>query len=187
MKKADNRRKLAQFPKNSIYVSPLAHRKTPIQQLSGSAKQQIAKLVELTNQGAHDGPAELYSTVVLATVWLTWLCKKKPELFMGIARNKFYWPLMCNLHPGDIRKNAQLLEKLTLGADTQINLSGKSFSWDVPANRAALDLHKLARMLQRTPMKSWTLHDLTALRGVGFSFSGCYMTVALCPLLCTPR
>jgi hypothetical protein len=94
---------------------------------------------------------------------------------MGIARNKFYWPLMCNLHPGDTRKNAELLEKLTLGADTQINLSGKTFSWDVPANRVALDLHKLARMLQRTPMKSWTLHDLITLRGVGRSSSGAFI------------
>jgi hypothetical protein len=118
-------------------------------------KQRIAKLVELADKGIDGGPAELYSTVALATEWLTWLCKKKPELFIGIARQKFYWPLMCNLHSENIRENAELLEKVTLGGETQINLSGKTFSWDVPANRVAVSLHGLARSLERKPISQW--------------------------------
>jgi len=171
VKKVQSRRKLSEFSKDSIFVSLLDRDSTPSRKLSQSAKDKIAKLVMLTNKGADDGPAELHSTVAFATQMLKWLCEKKPELFTGIARNKFSWPLMCNLHPQDIRENTVFLKKLTLGADTQINLSGRTFSWGLPANTVALNLHGLAQSLQRAPMKSWTWRDLTALGrcGVGCS------------------
>ena len=173
MRKA-NKRHNSQFPKDSIYVNPLDQDKTPSRKLSQSAKDKIAKLVALTNKGAPDGPAELHSTVAFATQMLEWLCQRKPELFTGIARNKFSWPLMCSLRPEHIRENAEFLNKLKLGADTQINVSGRTFSWKVPANIVALNLHGLAQSLQRAPMKSWTWRDLAALGrcGVGCSSRG---------------
>jgi hypothetical protein len=171
VKKANSRWNLSQFPKDSIYVGPFDQGKTPSRKLSQSAKDKIAKLVALTNKGAQDGPVELYSTVAFATQMLEWLCQRKPELFTGIARNKFSWPLMWSLHPEDIRENGEFLEKLMLGADTQINVSGRTFSWRVPANTVALNLHGLAQSLQRAPMKSWTRHDFIVLGrcGVGCS------------------
>jgi hypothetical protein len=171
VKKANRRWNLSQFPKDDIYVGPFDQRETPSRKLSQSAKDKIAKLVALTNKGAQDGPVELYSTVAFATQMLEWLCQRKPEPFTGIARNKFSWPLMCSLHPEDIRENAEFLEKLMLGADTQINVSGRTFSWRVPANTVALNLHGLAQSLQRAPMKSWTWRDLTALDRCGV---GCF-------------
>jgi hypothetical protein len=161
--KKNKSRKLSQFPKDSIYVNPLDQDERPSRKLSQSAKDNIAKLVALANTGAGDGPAELHSTVAFATQMLEWLCQRKPELFAEIARNKFSWPLMCSLSPQQIRENAEFLKKLTLGADTQINISGKTFSWEVPANIVALNLHGLALSLQRAPMKLWTRRDLIAL------------------------
>ena len=172
--KKNKKRKLSQFPKDSIYVSLFGQDETRSHKLSQSANDKIAKLVMLTNKGAQDGPAELYSTAAFATQMLEWLCQRKPELFTGIARNKFSWPLMCNLRAEHIRENAEFLKKLTLGADTQINVSGKTFSWKVPANIVALNLHELAQNLRRAPMRSWTLRDLRPIGrcGVGCSSHG---------------
>jgi hypothetical protein len=172
--KKNKKRKLSQFPKGSIYASLLGQDQTRSSKLSQSAKDKINKLVILINKGAEGAAAELHSTVAFATQNLEWICQRKPELFTGIARNKFSWPMMCSLHPEDIRENAEFLKKLTLGADTQINVSGRTFSWRVPANIVALNLHELAQSLRRAPMRSWTLRDLRPIGrcGVGISSHG---------------
>jgi len=144
-----------------------------------TAKDKIAKLVELTNTGCHDAAIELHSTAAFAVELLTWCCKKNPELFIPIARKKFSWPVLYSPHPEMVRENAAFMRGMMLGKNTQINLSsGKTFSWQVPANVVVFNLYRLAKNLRRAPMSSWTSRDHFPLAwcGVGRTSSGghCY-------------
>jgi hypothetical protein len=148
-------------PSKSEVIIRLAERASKSHTLSQSAKDDIAKLVSLTQKGVPDAAAELHSTAAFAVELLTWLCETRPELFATIAREKFAWPVMYDPHPERMRENALFIRTLKLGSNTQINLSsGKTFSWQVPANVIAIQLHGLAQSLQRAPMRSWNTLDL---------------------------
>ena len=141
--KKHNRRQLSQ-------VDRLLGLTNETRKLSRRTKDNIVKLGSLATNGAPDAATELHSTAALAVEVLRLLCKRRPQLFKAIAREKFSWPVLCSLHPEEIHKTASFLQEMELGANTQINLSsGKTFSWRVPANVVALNLHTLARNLQR--------------------------------------
>ena len=132
--------------------------------LSQNAKDSIAELVALTRNGMLDSAAELHSVGVFAVSMLTWLCEKQPERFTDIAQEHSSWPVIYDPHPEKVRENTEFLQKLKLAAKTQINFSsGKTFSWQVPANVVALQLFQLAKSLRRVPMRYWTTHDLQSL------------------------
>jgi hypothetical protein len=139
-----------------------------VQKLSQSAKDKICALTSLSAKGDQGAAAELHSTAALATEWLTWQCRKNPALFTGIAQERFSWPIMYNPHRDALKEKAAFIRALKLGTDTHINLSsGKTFSWEVPANVVALNLHRLARALQRAPINQWALRDYMVLGSVG--------------------
>jgi hypothetical protein len=146
---------------SSSGIDQLLGRTTKLRRLSRQTKDKIVKLAQIADKGAHDAAVELHSTAGFAVATLWWLCKRRPELFKGISREKFSWPVMYNPHPEVMRKTAEFLQEMELGKNTQINFSsGKTFSWRVPANVVALNLHKLAQSLRRAPMRSWSLRDL---------------------------
>lgn len=142
------------------------------QRVSQSVKDNIFKLADLTSKGAPDAAAELYSAAALAVGFLTQLCSRKRETFTEIAREKFAWPVMYDPHPEKVRQTNAFVRRLKVGTNTHINLSsGKTFSWDVPANVVAFQLHELAQSLRRAPRSEWTPRDLGTLAvcGVGIS------------------
>jgi hypothetical protein len=124
--------------------------------LSQSAKDKIDKLASLTRAGDKDAAAELYSTTAYSVQILTWMCEKKPALFKEIALEKFSWPVMYNPHPEEKRRTVVWIRQMELGRNTRINFSsGRTFSWQVPANVVAFNLHDLAQNLRKTPKRLW--------------------------------
>ena len=136
--------------------------------LSWRTNENIMKLASLAKEGAQDAAAELYSTAALSVGLLTWLCKRRPQDFKRIAREKFSWPVMYDPHPESMRETAEFLRDMELGRNTQINFSsGRTFSLQVPANVVALNLHELAQGLKRAPMRSWLRRDLRLISKCG--------------------
>jgi hypothetical protein len=67
-----------------------------------------------------------------------------------------------------MRETGSFLQEMELGMNTQINFSsGKTFSWRVPANVVALNLHTLAQNLQRARMRRWNLRHLASIAKCG--------------------
>jgi hypothetical protein len=126
------------------------------------------KLASLATKGAQDAAVELYGTAAHSVELLAWLCKRKPQDFKGIAREKFSWPVMYDPHPESMRETAEFLRDMELGRNTQVNFwSGRTFSRRVPANIVALNLHQLAQNLRRAPMHSWSARDLSSISRCG--------------------
>jgi hypothetical protein len=141
--------------------------------LSQSAKDKIEKLASGTKKGDNDAAAELFSTTAFAVEILTWMCKEQPEVFKEIARERFSWPVMYNPHPEKLRMTTALLRELELGRNTQINFSsGKTFSWEVPANVIAFNLYQLAESLRRVPKRLWDHRVISSIARCGIGSHG---------------
>jgi len=150
---------------------------TKARKLFRLAQDTIKTLESLIAEDADGAAIALYWTATFATDVLTWLCKEKTAAFSAIAQEKFLWPVMYGPHPEEKRKADELVNRLGLGAKTNINLSsGKTFSWQVPANIIAFHLHQLAQQLRRAPMCSWTARDCFPLADceVGWSSANVY-------------
>ena len=136
--------------------------------LSQSAKDKIGKLASRTRKGDNDAAAELLSTAAFAVQIVTWICKTRPDVFKEITRETFSWPVMYNPHPEKLRMTTALLRELELGRNTQINFSsGKTFSWEVPANVVALNLYELAQNLRRAPERLWDQRVVSSIARCG--------------------
>jgi hypothetical protein len=88
---------------------------------------------------------------------------------------------MCSPHRESRGRVGRLLTSLKVGAKTNLNLSsGKTFSYDVPANRVALYLHDLAKALRRAPIDQWDVYEGLLLGQVGrFSYSASHKAGAV--------
>lgn len=123
---------------------------TKIQKLSAAAALPLRQLGALIMKGSVEASQELHYTVAAAVQDLEWLSRKKSELFEPIASEKMYWPVMCSLHPESIKKTNEFLRSIKLGSHKQINMSsGKTFSWQTPANTVAINLLQLAHDVRR--------------------------------------
>jgi hypothetical protein len=70
---------------------------------------------------------------------LNHMAQKRPELFRHVARKTFYWPGFISRKRAFDRKNAELMEKIELGADCPY--STKQWRISAPTTHTAMTLH----------------------------------------------
>ena len=146
---------------------------TKAQKLSRVAKDSLFALADLAGKGDKGAAAELYSTVTVATDWLSWLSQKKPEIFSPIAARRFVWPVLYGPHKEHKEEADRLINQLRVGVKTGINISsvGKAFSWERPANVIAFSILRLAEALRHAPIPSDGVPEIAAC-GVGQTAPG---------------
>jgi hypothetical protein len=132
---------------------------TKPEKLGKVARDSAFELETLAAQGVENAVVELYKTAHFATHLLTVLSYQmsyqNPDVVAAIAQQKTSWPVLFSPHRDLKKKARELIEKLQVGAKSGLNLSGKAFIWDHPANQVAMYLLKLAQALQRAPMSKW--------------------------------
>ena len=119
---------------------------TKAQKLSYEAYEALLTLADLAKKGSVEAASEFHRAVAAAVQLLRFLCRSRPELFAPIASKKLSWPVMYSLHPEEATRTKDFLRELQLARETSINISsGKTFSWQTPANVIAINLLQLAR------------------------------------------
>ena len=83
------------------------------------------------------------------------MAQKRPELFRHVARKTFYWPGFISRKRAFDRKNAELMEKIELGADCPY--STKQWRISAPTTHTAMTLHLYCCKHE----KQWQLPPLT--------------------------
>ena len=83
------------------------------------------------------------------------MAQKRPELFRPIARHLFSWPGFISRKRAFDRKNAELMEKIELGADCPY--STKQWRISAPTTHTAMTLHLYCCKHE----KQWQLPPLT--------------------------
>jgi hypothetical protein len=128
---------------------------TKPEKLGKVARDNAFELETLAAQEVENAAVELYKTARFATYCLTVLSYQNPDVVTAIAQQKFSWPVLYSSQ-SDLKERAdELIERLQLGAKTDLNLWGKRFIWEDPANQVALYLLQLSRAFQRAQMSKW--------------------------------
>ena len=70
------------------------------------------------------------------------LCEERPELFRPFARERENWPTLFHLHPELAKRTAQRMETLQLAKNCGLNYTGKTWSFETPANQVVLELYE---------------------------------------------
>jgi hypothetical protein len=83
------------------------------------------------------------------------IAQKRPELLRLVARQTFYWPGFISRKRAFDRKNAEIMDKIELGADSPY--SAKKWRISAPTTHLAMQLH----LRCRTYEKQWQLPPLT--------------------------
>jgi len=97
----------------------------------------------------------LWSEACKLVTELDHMAHKRPELFRLVARQTFYWPALISRKRAFDKKNAELMDKIELGADCPY--STKKWRISAPTTHTAMWLH----LQCRTYEKQWELQPLT--------------------------
>lgn len=71
------------------------------------------------------------------------VCNASPSRFRALARSRECWPMMHNAHAEDRKAADRDLASLDLGAQSELNFHGKTFSKKTPANQIVLKLYRI--------------------------------------------
>ena len=69
--------------------------------------------------------------------------------FEPLARKTTYWPALISIHKDVAKSNEKLIAALHLGADAELNYSGKQWSRKYPETSVAVELHCLLGLYRR--------------------------------------
>jgi hypothetical protein len=131
--------------------------------LARAATDSVSRLADLAATGAKDAASCLHETAVQTTQLLAAMCDRQPDIFSAIAQEERFWPVLYGPHRELKEMVDKLIKKLKVGVKTGLNLeSGKTFSWNVPANAVAYSVYQLAQSLRRAPMREWSYRDFYA-------------------------